>query len=910
MKKLLTYCAIAFTLLACSRGAEMDAPQDASNISIGVAVNGIGTGTKSTVTQITEGSRGEENYNENYLKRLDFFFYLDGSADDDGVDYLNNPLPSASAVHYIRKDNVGANTTYTLADVADRTVLDRIFAGGDRCIVYVIANYTGTFSGTEKRVYLRQLVAESNFNRVDSNQDGIAQESFVMEGSTEITRTLQAGRYYVSGTVPLYRSASKVRLKVTIPESVYCEDDGNGNDLRVRDGNGFIWVPYPEGMKAMLVHGVKKGIICAMDDSYRYDFANTSDNYFAEESSNTLLDDYGHRMLLTTENKSGEETVSKSYEHTVPMYSYPTLDWKNTPANETHMTLVLPWKKLNDDGTVDKVTNTYYQIPIAVNPTDPTYQLKHNRYYRMEVTVGIIGSFELEDKVDLYPSTYIVLDWSTMNDDTFHSESNVNMSQTSYLAVATHRDTLNNVVSHGVEYASSHPVTVTVEKIEYLNYKNKIVRMARITPDQPDRIYYYTQNATTGEWNVYQSYETSTGVYASYVANATTNEGYITLTHTIPASQYTPVNVYVNVSNGVVNDEEIIFTQYPPISIEGNLSSGVVFVNGTGNGSSVSNVYTEDGQWIGSINNRTEAAGLNMTGNNTNPMLYSIKISSFSTDEYVLGDPRVSSPDNNLSNSSPAWSGHVSIYYNEAEAASHGSYYTESGTFYYSYAEYNANRTLISREDPTTTSTNPNNSISWSNYTSEANSYGPDANGYCWWRTGNGSWRNPYVYHKVRYYFTGTRYIVSQGLTNYYPTDPNGTSSMIAPEILIASSYGKTSYSNMTLERAAMRCALYQEDGYPAGRWRLPTFSEVKFIMELSTNNTIPTLFQMDKPDYVGYWCANGKVVADRNGKILLETPGNYTDNGNTAPRCVYDLWYWGPEHDTYANSWHLGDND
>lgn len=886
----------------------MDAPQDASNISIGVAVNGIGTGTKSTVTQITAGSPGEENYNENYLKRLDFFFYLDGSADDDGVDYLDNPLPSASAVHYIRKDNVGANTTYTLADVADRTVLDRIFAGGDRCIVYVIANYTGTFSGTEKRVYLRQLVAESNFNRVDSNQDGIAQESFVMEGSTEITRTLQAGRYYVSGTVPLYRSASKVRLKVTIPESVYCEDDGNGNDLRVRDGNGFIWVPYPEGMKAMLVHGVKKGIVCAMDDSYRYDFANTSDNYFAEESSNTLLDDYGHRMLLTTENKSGEETVSKSYEHTVPMYSYPTLDWKNTPANETHMTLVLPWKKLNDDGTVDKVTNTYYQIPIAVNPTDPTYQLKHNRYYRMEVTVGIIGSFELEDKVDLYPSTYIVLDWSTMNDDTFHSESNVNMSQTSYLAVATHRDTLNNVASHGVEYASSHPVTVTVEKIEYLNYKNKIVRMARITPDQPNRIYYYTQNATTGEWDVYQSYETSTGVYASYVANATTNEGYITLTHTIPASQYTPVNVYVNVSNGVVNDEEIIFTQYPPISIEGNLSNGVMFVNGTVNTADVTNVYTGNNQWIGSINARNDAASLTATGTNTNPMLYSIKISSFSTDEYVLGDPRVSTADNLLGNANTSWSTGTFYTYSLEEAQSFGSYTTENGTYYVDYGEYLRNPSLVTRTENTQNNQytgigNP----SWANYPSEENAY--FYNNYYYWRTPRG---NGYTYHRARYSYSRRYRLTSSGVSNYYPTDPNGTSSMIAPEILIASSYGKTSYDNngsdrdMTLARARMRCALYQEDGYPAGRWRLPTYSEVKFIMSLSTSGTIPTLFLMTTPtDTDGYWCANGKVVL-RNNVVQLE-PNNTTP---TAPRCVYDLWYWGPEHDTYANTWHLGDND
>ena len=912
MKKFITYVAVAIALLACSRGPETEAPDGGSNIRIDVSVAGGGDKTKGTVTQITDGSPGEGAYGENYLKTLDFFFYLEGSADDDGTDYLGHALPSPAAIYHIHKgeEDVAANTTWTLLDMADRTILDAIFANGDRCIVYVIANYTPAtpFTGHEKRVDLRQMVATSDFNRVDSEGDGIPQTCFVMEGSTEIQRTVISGLYYVSGMVPLYRSAAKTRLKVTIPESLFDEGDPsdyvNHPDRRVRDGNGFIWIPQPDGMEAVLVHGVKKGVICAMDESYSYDFEHTSGNYFAEASSNTLLDDYGHRMILTSENKDANDvTVSKSYEHQVPMYSYPTLDWKGNSANETHMMLVLPWARLNDDGTIDKVANTYYQIPIAVNPTDPTYQLKHNRYYRMEVTIGILGSFELDDKVDLYPSTYIVLDWSTMNDDHSQSESNVNMAQTSYLAVATHRDTLNNVTSHGVEYASSHDVTVTVTKIEYLNYKNKIVRMARITPAQPNRIYYYTQNSSTGEWDVYDSYETSNGIYATYVANATTQEGYITFSHTIPSSMYNPVNVYVNVSNGVVQDEEIIFTQYPPISIESHLSNGYVFVKEYSNSSEVNNIYTDNGEWIGKLNERTGAASLTATGTNTNPMIYSIKISSFSpTDDYILGDPRVSTP----STVAPNWYGSIDYYYNQAEAASHGSYTTETGTFYFTYSEYQANQSIITRDY-----VSRNNAYitlySWNSYNSEQNAYGPDADNYYYWRTGNGGNR---TYHRARYYYTGTRYVVSSGLTNYYPTSTDGTSMMIAPEILIASSYGKTSYSDMTLDRAVMRCALYQEDGYPAGRWRLPTFAEVKFIMGLSTNNTIPTLFQMDKPDYVGYWCANGKVVANNSGEILLQTPGNYTNSSNTAPRCVYDLWYWGDEHEQYATTWHLGDKD
>ena len=57
---------------------------------------------------------------------------------------------------------------------------------------------------------------------------------------------------------------------------------------------------------------------------------------------------------------------------------------------------------------------------------------------------------------------------------------------------------------------------------------------------------------------------------------------------------------------------------------------------------------------------------------------------------------------------------------------------------------------------------------------------------------------------------------------------------MIAPKFRLASGYavlvtGATEVR--TLENLKKRCASYQEDGYPAGRWRLPTLSEFQIIM-------------------------------------------------------------------------------
>ena len=117
---------------------------------------------------------------------------------------------------------------------------------------------------------------------------------------------------------------------------------------------------------------------------------------------------------------------------------------------------------------------------------------------------------------------------------------------------------------------------------------------------------------------------------------------------------------------------------------------------------------------------------------------------------------------------------------------------------------------------------------------------------------------------------------------------------MIAPIVRVASSYGKT--STMNFENANRRCASYQEDGVPAGRWRLPTYSEIKFIITLSDRGVLPKLFQPETNN--GYWCANGAVYSNSAGGTLQFTE-TITGSTNRSVRCVYDEWYWGTERVT-----------
>ena len=126
-------------------------------------------------------------------------------------------------------------------------------------------------------------------------------------------------------------------------------------------------------------------------------------------------------------------------------------------------------------------------------------------------------------------------------------------------------------------------------------------------------------------------------------------------------------------------------------------------------------------------------------------------------------------------------------------------------------------------------------------------------------------------------------------LMYYYPTDASATASQkVSPKFRIASSYGKT--IPVSRQEAFQRCASYQEDGYPAGRWRIPTTAEVKYVVNLSANGFIDILFG-SATGTTPYWTASGYVeVNNASNKV---TPHDGDTTGDVWVRCVYDEWYW-----------------
>lgn len=161
----------------------------------------------------------------------------------------------------------------------------------------------------------------------------------------------------------------------------------------------------------------------------------------------------------------------------------------------------------------------------------------------------------------------------------------------------------------------------------------------------------------------------------------------------------------------------------------------------------------------------------------------------------------------------------------------------------------------------------------------------------------------------------------SNKLTNYRPAAEN-TKNYIAPQFMCASSYGKT--AAVSYEGAVKRCAAYQEYGYPAGRWRLPTVAEVRFLQELNADSRIPSLFAAATGSQIlGYWTA-GKELYTTTGFVDLSEGATLAISGDDPPvyqytkspeakpyrgfvRCVYDTWYWGENHSATTNTSWLG---
>ena len=142
-------------------------------------------------------------------------------------------------------------------------------------------------------------------------------------------------------------------------------------------------------------------------------------------------------------------------------------------------------------------------------------------------------------------------------------------------------------------------------------------------------------------------------------------------------------------------------------------------------------------------------------------------------------------------------------------------------------------------------------------------------------------------------------------LTYYYPTmQDDDVFRIVSPKFRVASFYGGYS-SGCTPEGAAMRCASYQENGLPAGRWRLPTTAEILFVISLQQKDLIQDIFYKANNSANGNWYYSSTHQVRYNGANPPEVQGHAATG---SVRCIYDEWYWGTAQEARPNNDYDGD--
>ncbi len=150
--------------------------------------------------------------------------------------------------------------------------------------------------------------------------------------------------------------------------------------------------------------------------------------------------------------------------------------------------------------------------------------------------------------------------------------------------------------------------------------------------------------------------------------------------------------------------------------------------------------------------------------------------------------------------------------------------------------------------------------------------------------------------------FTAVEDVNGKKLNKYRPTKVD-REDYLSPKFRISSAYGQLGDNLLTYQQAKNRCAAYQEDGYPAGRWRLATAAELQYIATLCAKGGLPvSLFGNET---YGYWSATVPYILNSDDGTVKAT------NGSTAwLRCVYDDWYWGSEQLTDRTKYMWGDEN
>jgi len=597
-------------------------------------------------------------------------------------------------------------------------------------------------------------------------------------------------------------------------------------------GTGNIWEPIASpatgAMRVLLNNGVKNSRVLVPHEGYDFQ----DEDYF-----NITTADATYGFVDNRVNNSEYPNKQK-----VPFYTYPNR-WENTPGerHRTALTLLVPWHNI----TTNTYQTFYYRVPVT--PAEMP-GLVSNHSYQIDLNVGMLGSAMPETPVEI-TGNYRVVDWARETID-------VNIKDYRYLVVSPTTYRMDNTEDFTLNFYSSHPVevddiTMTYQRFSYITETGN-AEMGTV-------VYFPTSK------EVIDRSVTPDGIkmveYSENITTAPNSKQYsFSLKHKLEV--WTPLD-----KDGIIVPQ----TGYRNLSDTTNIQNSIQKYLRSDSPEPAYSPYTFKVTLRHKDNPEFKASFTVVQY----PAMY------IQADKNPGGEYRTSP----LSSSSFGY-----VFVNPE--------YTPAGRFIPAY--WTNSSDLGGVHGITSNATNKNPNMYVINLTALSGNYesyiigDPRA-----LNVNNNLVGNPGQLTAVASPTIQDWAVEAEALYNesnqkrrlqwYYPTqEGSSTRNMIAPKIRVASSYGVCNNGTST-QNLRRRCASYQEQGFPAGRWRVPTYSEVEFIVKLSTKGIIPLLFTKGAT----YLTAQGfvRVEDDDKGSIAL-----LTNTTSGSVRAVYDEWYWEKE--------------
>lgn len=773
---------------------------------------------------------------ENTINTLDFFFFPQGRTEENSTFYkrvtFNGGIQDEADVHlYITDDEFG-----------------RIFPNNqNNAVVFVIANLPDgllpTGDSPTKLQALKQIQLVEEF--IDEDGNPVTPTSFVMQGEQTLTKSSNTANS-VTGEVKLYRAASKITLRLKLPDYILVPTyDQEGNPYVDENGNAVNQIWTPEFSAAGASAGIEDTFVSLRNgvsaDYVAGEYTPTSSEYFNTKN----IGDFTFVSSVASYDEMSTGANIHTYTCDVTFYSYSS-KWNSGDLHAPCFILQIPWKNNTDN----KYVTHYYQVQI----NSFGKELASNYWYDLTLNVGVLGSTVATLPLEIKSLSYTVLDWSTIMTVFDRTEEEIHLDEWQYLIIDESQVVMNNTTTGTFYFDASHSLAWNLE-----------------WPDQ-DEMTSQEYNFIVNEFDEIERKYNSSTKHASYYLDCSElnakpvclNEGNRNwidnscfteegrqftfhlpdeITDQTNNKIYSPVYVHVKVWLDMDDDDDLddnekdyvyhlTFVYNPAMYVTPDSSTlESIYVNGVYHETSAEGTaVTIKGQNLGSAagrrndNNQSEYNANNRT---INYPMYVINVTSFNASNkftwngtqynYIIGDPRVRKPDTALN----------------------------AGVVENDYASASAVEL-------------------------------PDGE--------------------------------QRSLKYYYPTSSEDNAfQVVAPKFRIVS-FNNASRSVVTPLGAALRCATMQEDGFPAGRWRLPTVAEIQYIIYLQQQGAIEPIFTSTTSRYM---CASlvdgvdtrwGMRLNGNNVEYVSIGPNNRYNNTTGSVRCVYDEWYWGSERDAKIN--------